>query len=79
LGEDRLRAKEVSLAVLLHTDSYLPFGLDGKRTDLQEVVRKADEKDEQPMGLHHYKEMDKSMAVQLLHELDKKVEGEMAG
>ncbi|WP_089753119.1 HD domain-containing protein [Halobacillus alkaliphilus] len=85
LGEDRLVAKEVSLAVLLHTDSYLPFSLESQRTDLQEVVRKADEKDEQPSGLHHYKQMDKSEAIQLLHKLDLKVEaaleeqGELSG
>ncbi|MYL39413.1 HD domain-containing protein [Halobacillus litoralis] len=74
LGEDRLTAKEVSVAVLLHTDSYLPFGLDEKRTPLQHVVAKADEKDEQPMGLHHYKEMDKSEALRRLHELDQRIE-----
>ncbi len=85
LGEDRLVAKEVSLAVLLHTDSYLPFSLESQRTDLQEVVRVADEKDEQPSGLHHYKQMDKSEAIQLLHHLDLKVEaaleerGELSG
>ena len=85
LGEDRLVAKEVSLAVLLHTDSYLPFSLEAQRTDLQEVVRKADEKDEQPSGLHHYKQMDKSKAIQLLNQLDLKVEsaledqGELSG
>ncbi|WP_226578135.1 HD domain-containing protein [Halobacillus litoralis] len=74
LGEDRLVAKEVALAVLLHTDSYLPFGLEDKRTPLQHVVTRADEKDEQPGGLHHYKKMDKTEAVQILHELDKKIE-----
>jgi len=85
LGEDRLVAKEVSLAVLLHTDSYLPFSLEAQRTELQEVVRKADEKDEQPSGQHHYKQMDKSEAIQLLNQLDLKVEaaleerGELSG
>ncbi|MGR9050393.1 HD domain-containing protein [Halobacillus faecis] len=74
LGEDRLVAKEVSVAVLLHTDSYLPFGLEQKRTPLQHVVAKADEKDEQPMGLHHYKQMDRSEALKRLHELDLKIE-----
>ena len=73
LGESRTIAKEVSLAVLLHTDSYLPFELQGKRTALQEVVRRADEKDEQPLGLHHYKEMDKSEALKILHQLDVRV------
>ncbi|WP_079480492.1 HD domain-containing protein [Halobacillus salinus] len=74
LGEDRTVAKEVSLAVLLHTDSYLPFELNGKRTSLQEVVRLADEKDEQPGGLHHYKQMDKSEAIRILHQLDLEVD-----
>ncbi|UOQ92987.1 HD domain-containing protein [Halobacillus shinanisalinarum] len=74
LGEDRLVAKEVSLAVLLHTDSYLPFELNEKRTDLQEVVAEADALDEQPGGKHHYKEMDPSEAVKLLHVLDTKIE-----
>lgn len=74
LGEDRLVAKEVSVAVLLHTDSYLPFGLEEKRTSLQHVVAKADEKDEQPMGLHHYKKMDKSEAIQKLNKLDLQME-----
>ncbi|RWZ60807.1 HD domain-containing protein [Halobacillus fulvus] len=74
LGEDRLTAKQVSLAVLLHTDSYLPFELANLRTPLQEVVRKADEKDEQPLGMHHYKEMDKSEAIRQLHKLDQMIE-----
>lgn len=77
LGEKRIVAKEVSLAVLLHTDSYLPFQLTGQRTPLQEVVRKADEKDEQPNGMHHYKEMSKSLAIQSLHKLDKKVKHQL--
>ncbi|MBM7552997.1 HD domain-containing protein [Thalassobacillus pellis] len=73
LGEDRLAAKEVSLAILLHTDSYLPFDLKGKRTALQRVVTEADNMDEQPKGLHHYKEMEKSEAIKLLRKLDKKI------
>ncbi|MFC7321362.1 HD domain-containing protein [Halobacillus campisalis] len=73
LGEDRLVAKEVSLAVLLHTDSYLPFSLSGKRTSLQDVVAEADRKDEQPNGLHHYNKMSPSSAIKNLSVLDKKI------
>ncbi|MFC7061402.1 HD domain-containing protein [Halobacillus seohaensis] len=73
LGEDRLVAKEVSLAVLLHTDSYLPFTLDNQRNALQDVVAEADRKDEQQHGLHHYKKMTPSQAVKLLSHLDKKI------
>ncbi len=74
LGEDRLVAKEVSVAVLLHTDSYLNFDLDNKRTPLQHVVAEADRIDEQPNGLHHYKQMDKSDALKILHKLDLKID-----
>ncbi|WP_079529642.1 HD domain-containing protein [Halobacillus hunanensis] len=74
LGEDRLVAKEVSLAVLLHTDSYLPFELTDQRTPLQHVVAEADALDEQPGGQHHYKEMEPSEAVERLHKIDKKIE-----
>ncbi|WP_173916658.1 HD domain-containing protein [Halobacillus sp. Marseille-Q1614] len=73
LGEDRLVAKEVSLAVLLHTDSYLPFSLEGKRTPLQAVVEEADRMDEQPGGLHHYKEMQHRTAIKILSRLDEKI------
>ncbi|WP_085507833.1 HD domain-containing protein [Thalassobacillus devorans] len=79
LGEDRLVAKEVSLAVLLHTDSYLPFELEGKRTDLQQVVTEADNMDEQPGGLHHYKEMSRSEAIRLLKKLDRMIAEFQAG
>ncbi|GGC79570.1 putative phosphohydrolase YueE [Thalassobacillus devorans] len=79
LGEDRLVAKDVSLAVLLHTDSYLPFELDGKRTDLQQVVTEADNMDEQPGGLHHYKEMSRSEAIRLLKKLDQMIAEFQAG
>ncbi|MCP3026322.1 HD domain-containing protein [Halobacillus sp. A5] len=73
LGEDRLVAKEVSLAVLLHTDSYLPFSLSEQRTLLQEVVEEADRMDEQPHGLHHYNVMTPSDAVKRLNRLDQKI------
>lgn len=39
LGEDRKAAKEIALAILLHTDSYLPEG-DLDKNKLQEIVKK---------------------------------------
>lgn len=74
LGEDRVAAKEISVAILLHTDSYLPFSLEGKQTPLQEVITLADNKDEQPKGLHHYKQMEISEAIQELHKLDQRID-----
>ncbi|MFD1017951.1 HD domain-containing protein [Thalassobacillus hwangdonensis] len=73
LGEDRLMAKEVSLAVLLHTDSYLPFSVEGQRTAVQQVVADADKMDEQPGGLHHYKEMEFDEALTHLKKLDEAI------
>lgn len=73
LGEDRVKAKEISVAILLHTDSYLPFSLDGKQTPLQEVITLADNKDEQPKGMHHYKQMEIEEAIRRLTKLDHKV------
>ncbi|KGX86913.1 HD domain-containing protein [Pontibacillus litoralis] len=77
LGEDRIAAKQISVAILLHTDSYLPFTLQGKQTPLQEVITLADNKDEQPKGLHHYKKMDPSEAITQLHKLDLLVEASL--
>lgn len=74
LGENRVAAKHISVSILLHTDSYLPFSLDGKQTALQEVVTLADNKDEQPKGLHHYKQMEISEAIRQLHQLDQKID-----
>ncbi|KGX91610.1 phosphohydrolase [Pontibacillus halophilus JSM 076056 = DSM 19796] len=74
LGEDRTVAKEVSVAILLHTDSYLPFTVDEKTTPLQKVVKRADEMDELPKGLHHYKEMDFGAAIKRLHVLDLEID-----
>ncbi|MCP8615992.1 HD domain-containing protein [Salirhabdus salicampi] len=74
LGENRKVAKEISLAVLLHTDSYLPFSVESSRTPLQEVVAKADEMDEQPGGQHHYKQMDIEDAKHHIKRLDDKIE-----
>jgi uncharacterized protein len=73
LGEEPKVAKEVALAILLHTDSYLP-SQNIKRTPLQEIVHLADEADEQPKGGHHYREMNLQDAFKQIKRLDKLVE-----
>ncbi|MCM3004416.1 HD domain-containing protein [Priestia koreensis] len=72
LGENPQAAKEIALAILLHTDSYLPDGELHQRP-LQKVVRLADEADEEPGGNHHYREMDDQLALKKIQELDEKV------
>ncbi|WP_070119759.1 HD domain-containing protein [Bacillus marinisedimentorum] len=69
LGESRRNAKEISLAILLHTDSYLPEG-QLYTTPLQKVVRLADEADEEPGGKHHYREIDSTIAADRIKKLD---------
>ncbi|MCT4792309.1 MULTISPECIES: HD domain-containing protein [Exiguobacterium] len=69
LGEEPERAKEIALAVLLHTDSYLPPGTIN-RTPLQQLVHDADTLEEQPGGLHHYEKIPFEEAVNRLHALD---------
>ncbi|MCD8500360.1 MAG: HD domain-containing protein [Bacillaceae bacterium] len=69
LGEHPVKAKKISLAVLLHTDSYLPKGqlhLD----PLQQVVALADEMDEEPKGNHHYRKIDDDHAKNMIARLD---------
>ncbi|WP_349410261.1 HD domain-containing protein [Pseudalkalibacillus sp. SCS-8] len=73
LGEDRETAKEISLAILLHTDSYLPEGT-LKLSPLQKVVKLADEADEEPDGKHHYRMMAYEKAVKLIRKLDEKIQ-----
>lgn len=72
LGEARERAKEIALAVLLHTDSYLPQKL-VQRTPLQEVIAEADLLDEEPLGRHHYRKISFEKAIHQLSILDQKV------
>lgn len=72
LGEEPQAAKEIALAILLHTDSYLPEGTIQQRP-LQKVVKLADEADEEPGGKHHYREMEYNLAIKKIKELDKKV------
>jgi uncharacterized protein len=77
LGENPIIAKEIALAILFHTDSYMPEGFI-KRTPLQEIVKLADEMDEEQGGLHHYKKMDKDKAIKMIERLDQMVEDEMS-
>ncbi|KMK74795.1 HD domain-containing protein [Alkalihalobacillus pseudalcaliphilus] len=73
LGEHPQHAKEIALAVLLHTDSYLPDG-QLQLTSLQKVVALADEKDEEPKGNHHYRTISDKRAQRMLEQLDRLVD-----
>jgi uncharacterized protein len=75
LGENPIKAKEITLAILFHTDSYFPGG-EIIRTPLQSVVKQADEKDEEPGGGHHYRKISKDKAYRLLQQLDLKIDQE---
>ncbi|MBS2970347.1 HD domain-containing protein [Metabacillus sp. KIGAM252] len=73
LGEDREAAKEIALAILLHTDSYLPDG-SLSQNPLQKVVKLADEMDEEPDGKHHYRRISEQTARKKIQELDQLIE-----
>lgn len=77
LGENPIKAKEIALAILFHTDSYFPGG-EIVRTPLQAIIKKADEKDEEPGGSHHYRKMEEHRAYRLLERLDRKIDKELA-
>ncbi|GAA5416900.1 hypothetical protein Pryu01_01939 [Paraliobacillus ryukyuensis] len=72
LGESLPEAKAVALAVLLHTDSYLPEGT-LQLTPLQQLVAKADTDDEEPSGGHHYRSISSETARQRILHLDHKI------
>ncbi|MFC7394501.1 HD domain-containing protein [Scopulibacillus cellulosilyticus] len=72
-GENRHAAKEIALAVLLHTDSYLPEG-HLHLNPLQKVVALADEADEEPSGKHHYHTIDQKAALARIRRLDHRIE-----
>ncbi|MFB4162753.1 HD domain-containing protein [Alteribacillus sp. JSM 102045] len=76
LGEDRKNAKEIALAVLLHTDSYLPKG-ELYRNKLQQIVAMADEMDEEPSGKHHYRTISDSRARKKIAQLDEMIDQEL--
>lgn len=72
LGEEPKAAKEISLAILFHTDSLLPNGT-LELTPLQKVVALADEADKQPEDKHHYRKIDQRKERMLLTQLDQKI------
>lgn len=72
IGEDRQAAKEIAIAILLHTDSYLPTG-QLELEPLQKVVAMADEADEERDGKHHYRKIDVETALERIRELDRKI------
>ncbi|AXF55763.1 HD domain-containing protein [Salicibibacter kimchii] len=72
LGEGRKAAKEIALAILLHTDSYLPEG-QLQLDPLQQVVARADEANEEAAGVHHYREIPEDTAIVQLQSLDQHV------
>lgn len=72
-GESLQDAKAIALAVLLHTDSYLPEG-ELQLTPLQKVVTLADEADEEPGGNHHYNQIEYEEALLRVQTLDRKVD-----
>ncbi len=73
LGEDLHHAKQIAVAILLHTDSYLPEG-QLKLTPLQKVVARADTEDEEPGGAHHYRKIDPAEALSRIQTLDRKID-----
>lgn len=76
-GENLQDAKAIALAILLHTDSYLPEG-NLQLNPLQTVVAKADEADEEYGGKHHYRRIDYSAALNRIQRLDSKIDNFIA-
>ncbi|OLO37152.1 phosphohydrolase [Alkalihalophilus pseudofirmus] len=77
LGEDPRKAKQIALAILLHTDSYLPNG-QLELNSLQKVVALADELDEEPNGDHHYRQISNEKALQQIQHLDSLVDASVS-
>ncbi|QHS24429.1 HD domain-containing protein [Virgibacillus sp. MSP4-1] len=73
LGEDKKAAKEISHAILFHTESALPQG-QFELNSLQTVVHLADEKDKQPGDLHHYRNINQEKERHLMKILDEKID-----
>jgi uncharacterized protein len=76
LGENPIKAKTIALAILFHTDSFLPSN-DIIRTPLQQIVKWADEKDEEKGGLHHYRKIDYERAKKSIIRLDEMIDQEL--
>lgn len=75
IGEDRHAAKEIAVAILLHTDSYLPEG-ELELKPLQQVVALADKADEEEGGKHHYKTIEEHVALERIRALDIRIDSE---
>jgi len=73
LGENPVKAKTIALAILFHTDSFLPTN-DIVRTPLQQIVKLADEMDEEPGGNHHYRKIDQHRARKAIIRLDEMID-----
>lgn len=73
LGEDLKNAKQIAIAILLHTDSYLPAGT-LHLEPLQKVVAQADAMDEEPDGRHHYRRIELDEARRRIEMLDTKID-----
>ncbi|MFZ4450433.1 HD domain-containing protein [Salibacterium aidingense] len=75
LGENPGHAKEIAVAVLLHTDSFLPVNHDQLQlSTLQQIVALADELDEEPAGGHHYRSISESKARRDIKNLDQLID-----
>ncbi|WP_416826582.1 HD domain-containing protein [Ectobacillus polymachus] len=72
LGENPKDAKEIALAILLHTDSYLPDAII-QRSTLQQIVKTADEMDEELGGSHHYRRLSQEKALGAIKRLDEMI------
>lgn len=73
LGENPVKAKTIALAILFHTDSFLPSN-DIVRTPLQQIVKWADEKDEEEGGMHHYRTIEYDRALKSIIRLDEMID-----
>lgn len=73
LGEDPKLAKEISLAILYHTDSILPKG-EIELSPLQKVIYLADNADKQPQNKHHYRTIDIRLERLLIQQLDQRID-----
>lgn len=76
IGENPEAAKEIAVAILLHTDSYLPKG-ELKLKPLQKVVALADDADEETNGNHHYKKVDDHVALERVRALDTRIDSDI--
>jgi uncharacterized protein len=76
LGENPINAKKIAIAILFHTDSYMKESFI-KRTPLQAITKLADEMDEEPVGNHHNRQIDKEKAIRMIKRLDEMVEEEL--